>query len=270
MSHNSANSELHAINASRNAGVLHRSAVAAADVLALPGTLTLSAITEAGSNLTNVATTVAVSAFNRWGPTGPGTIPGTITPVANQAVRVAFAAVTGADGYDIFLGIGGAALWVGRITEAQRGTGDQIISAVGSVSARAGGTVAGTIDVGIVGTGLSYTVNPFIVNNAFTPATPTPVSCVGFNRAILHVKLSVTDLRSLPTLVLTPFFNDQTSTADWFADRTQTQTMTLLTAAGNVQEQQFPITVDGSTNLVVLVQAITGQGAAASVWVELA
>jgi hypothetical protein len=251
----------------RNAGILHRSAIAAADVLAVPGTLTLTAITEAGSTLANVAYHVLVSAFNRWGPTGVGADPGAITPTASQAVRLAFAAVTGADGYDIFLSTAAAPLWVGRITEAQRAAGGFIISAVGTVSA-GGGAPAGGVDLGIVGTGLASNVNPFAVNNAYKPASVTPIVCRGYAKAHLHVKLAVTDLRSLPTLVVTPFYQDQTSTADWFAGAQQT--VSLLTAVGQVLEQDLVLTVDGATGLVVLVQSIQGQGAAATVYVELA
>lgn len=253
----------------RNGGILHRSAVAAVDTLALPGTLALSDISNDGAtSLANVAYHCLVSAFNRWGPTGVGADPGAITPTATHAVRCTFSQVTGADGYDIFLSTAANPLWVGRITEAQRATGDRIISAVGTVGARAGTTVAGTIDIGVVGTGLGTNVNPFVVNNAYTPATPTPINCAGYSKAHCHVQLSVTDLRSLPTLTITPFYQDQTSTGDWFAGAQQA--VTLLTAAGQTLEQDVVLTVDGATNLVVLVQTITGQGAAANIWVELA
>jgi hypothetical protein len=257
-------------NAARNAGVLHRSAIAAADTLALPGTLTLSDINEAGSTLANVAYHVLVSAGNRWGPTGVGADPGAITPTATHAVRCAFAQVAGADYYDIFLSTAVNPLWVGRITEAQRATGDQIISTVGVVSARAGATVAGTIDIGIVGTGLATNVNPFVFNNAYTPDAVgiTAISCVGYNLAHLHAKLAVTDLRSLPACILTPWFADETSATDWFAGAAQS--MSPLIAVGQVLEQDFVINVDGSTGLKVLVQSISGQGAAFTCWVELA
>ncbi len=256
-------------NGLRNGGILHRSAIAAADVLALPGTLTLTAVTEAGSTLSNVAYHVLVSAFNRWGPTGVGADPGAITPTASQAINLAFAQVVGADGYDIFLSTSANPLWLGRITEAQRASGGKIISTVGTVTT--GGTAAaGSVDLGIVGTGLGSNVNPFAVNNAYTPAAAgiVPINCAGFSKAHLHVKMAVTDLRSLPTLVVTPFYQDQTSTGDWFAGAQQA--VTLLTAAGQVLEQDVVLTVDGATNLAVLVQSIAGQGAAATIYVELA
>ncbi len=251
-------------NAYRNGGTLHRSAITSADKLSVPGTLTLSDINEAGSTLSNVAYYVGVSAFNRWGPTGPGTLPGTITPTASHAVRCAFSAVTGADGYDIFLSVDASApKWVTRITETQRAAGG-IVSSVGGYAA--GGAI-NSIDIGIVGTGLQTTVQPFTFNNAYTPATPTPINCAGYSRAHLHVKLAVTDLRSLPSVNIIPFFQDQTSTNDWFAGALQTAYVVL--ASGQPLEQDFVVDVDGATNLVVLIDAIGGQGAACSVWVEL-
>ena len=242
----------------------HRNAVTAVDKLAVPGALTLSAITEGGSNLANVAYYVGTSAGNRWGPTGPGTIPSTITPTANQAVRNTFSAVTGADYYDIFLSTNAAPLWVGRITEAQRAAGG-IISTVGVYSA---GGSPGSIDIGIVGTGLATNVNPFISNNAYTPFVPVPISCVGFSRAHVLVKTAVTDLRSLPTLSIVPFLNNQASHDDWHQGTVQA--VSTLTAVGQSLEQDFQINVDGSTGLVILVDTISGQGTAASIWVELA
>jgi hypothetical protein len=251
-------------NCDRNGGVLHRSAITAVDKLALPGTLTTSAITEAGSTLANVAYYVAVSARNRWGPTGPGALPGTITPTANQAVRIAFSAVTGADGYDIFLSTDTSApKWVTYITETQRAAGG-IASSVGGYAA--GGAV-NSIDIGIVGTGLQCTVNPYLSNNAYTPATPTPINCAGYSRAHVMVKVAVTDFRSLPTLNIVPFLNNQVSNTDWH--QASLQTVSLLTAVGQSLCQDFEIDVDGSTDLVLLVDGIAGQGTAASIWVEL-
>jgi hypothetical protein len=253
-------------NANRNAGVLHRSAINATDVLAVAGTLTLTAQTEAGSVLANVAYHVLVSAGNRWGNALVGADPGAITPTASQAIRCAFAQVTGAEWYDIFLSTAVNPLWVGRITEAQRAAGGFIISTVGTVTA-GGGAPAGGVDLGAIGTGLASNVNPFAVNNAYRPTTVTPIACGGFGTAHLHIKLAVTDLRSLPTLVVTPFYQDQTSTTDWFQGAQQT--LTFLTAAGQPLCQNLDLTVAGATGLVVLVQAITGQGAAVSIWVEL-
>lgn len=252
----------------RNAGILHRNGITSADTLALPATPTASDVVETSATLANSAMHFAVSAGNRWGPTTATIDGGAITPTLNHGLLVVVAQVVGADYYDIFLSTAAAPLWVGRITEAQRATGDRAIITVGVVTARSSATVVGTIVVGIVGTGLASNVNPFAVNNAYKPTAPTAINCAGFSKAHLHVKLAVTDLRSLPTLVVTPFYQDQTSTGDWFAGAQQT--VSLLTAVGQVLEQDLTLTIDGATGLVVLVQSIAGQGAAASIWVELA
>lgn len=246
----------------RDTGTLHRNAIASADKLALPGTLTLSAVTEAGSTLANVAYYAAVSAYNRWGPTGPGVIPGAITPLANQAVRIAFAAVPGADGYDVFLSTAAQPLWVTRITEAQRAAGG-IVSSVGGYAA---GGAPNSIDIGIVGTGLACNVAPFTANNAYTPATVTALNCTGWSKARVLVKLAVTDLRSAPSLSLVPFLKNQVSSGDWHAGASLS--LSVLSALGYPLAQELAIDVDGATGLVVLVDTISGQGAAASVWIE--
>ena len=252
--------------ATRNGGILHRNAVAAVDKLTVPGTLTNAAFTRAGSTLANVAYYTAVSAGNQWGPTGPGTLPGAITPTANQMVEIAFAQVAGATYYDVFLSTDvSAPKWVIRITEVQRAAGNLAVSSVGVVSV--GTSAPGSVDIGIPGTGLQSTVAPFLSNNAYTPATPTPIVCTGYSLAHLHVKGIVTDLRSLPTLTIVPFFQDQTSNTDWFQGATQS--VSLLTLAGASFEQDFRLSVDGATNLVILIDTLTGQGATASVWVEL-
>jgi hypothetical protein len=253
------------VNANRNGGILHRNAITAVDKLVTPTVGEASAVTESGSSLPASALNYTVSAGNRWGPTVPAALQA-VTPTLHQAVRFAITQVAGAVYYDIFLSTDAAPLWVGRITEAQRAAGGFIISTVGTVTA-GGGAPAGSIDIGIVGTGLAWNVNPFAANNAYTPATPTLIDCAGYSRAHIHVELAVTDLRSLPTLGIIPFFQDQTSNADWFAGAVKT--VNLLTAVGQPLENDIELDVDGATGLAVLIDTISGQGAACSIWVEL-
>jgi hypothetical protein len=227
------------------------------------GTITLS--TQSGGALANGTTYyVTAAAYNRCGNATPGSIV-SLAAGAGGALGAAFAQVAGADGYDIFLSTSATGpLWVGRITEGQRASGI-VISAVGTTSA---GGAAGTVYINVVGTGLASNVLPFTVNNSYTPGAPAPLGCEGYSIAHLHVKMVVTDLRSLPTLVLIPFYQDRLSNNDWFAGALQQ--INLLTAAGQPLAQDFTIPVDGATNLVILVDTITGQGAAVTVWVELA
>lgn len=250
-----------------NGGLVHhRSAITAADKLAAPGTITSSDVNEAGSVLTNAQRNYAVSAFNRWGST-LSTSPGNRTPTLNHAIRLAFSAVTGADGYDIFLSTDAQPKWVARITEAQRAAGG-IISSVGTYAA--GGAI-NSIDIGIDGTGLANNVNPFAVNNAYTPAASgiTAIDCQDYEYLDLYVQLSVTDLRSLPTLVLTGFQQNATSNsgADWC--QFWTQTVNILTATQQPLEQMYRVTVAGAEGVVFLVDSIAGQAAACDLWYTL-
>lgn len=251
-------------NARRNAGVLHRNAITAADKLAAPGTVTLSGQT--GGSLVSATTYyVSVAAYNQWGATTPATVVSTTPGGSNGTLRAAFSQVTNAVGYDVFLSTdSGAPKWVGRVTEAQR-AGGIVITAVGTTGA---GGAAGAVDIQVPGTGIQTTNAVFSGNNAYTPATPTPINCAGYSRAHVHVKLALTDLRSAPALSLVPFFQDQQSGADWFQG--QLLAVPLLGAVGQSLEQDFEIDVDGATNMVILVDTVSGQGAAATVWVELA
>lgn len=249
-----------------NGLISHRSSITAADKLAVPGTITRAAVTESGSTLANSAYNMAAAAYNRWGSSGPGTKPSSLTPTANQAINMAFAQVTGADGYDLFLSTDANPKWVGRITEAQRAAGGFIISTVGTVTA-GGSAAAGSVDIGIPGTGLDCTVNPFATNNAVRPDNVTPLDTRNREYIDLLVQLTITDLRSLPSLVLTGYQRNDSSTSNWH--QFWTQTVSILTAVQQPLEQMFRVTVGGAANVVFLVDSIAGQGASVDLWVDL-
>jgi hypothetical protein len=257
-------------NSTRNAGVLHRSAITSIDKVAVPVTPTLAAVTEAGSTLAAVAYNVTVSAGNLYGPTGcPATA--AITPTANQAIRCTITAVTGATYYDIFLSTGTSPLWVGRITSAQLASGGFIISTVGTVTS-GGGAGAGAVDLGIVGTGVASNTIPFAFNNAYLVSNPTAINCAGYSKAYVMVALALTDLRSLPTLTVIPFRGNQAVSGLFNGAFVQDAPLSLsvLSANGTCLYQEFEVDIDGSTSFEVLIDTISGQGAAASIWVELA
>ena len=247
---------------------LHRDVVAAADVVAAPANPTLAdRSADSGSLTANTSYKVALVAGNRWGvtTTNPAVQSTTTANDANNAhvIRVTFSQVAGADYYDVFLSTDAAPKWVARVTEAQRASGI-IVSAVGTLIA--GGT-AGAVDVRVVGTGQQTTAANFLTNNAYRPDNVTPVDCTGHSKARLHIKVSLTDLRSAPALTIVPFFRDPTSTSDWFQG--QPQTLSLLADSGTALEQDFEINVDGCSAFSVLVDAISGQGASCSIWVNL-
>ncbi len=256
-------------NSKRNLGVLHRDSITAVDKL-LPCTIgtVVDAGAEAGSNLANAAHKIAVSSGNRYG-SGVVSAIQTVTPTVNHPLKIPITITTGAEWYDIFVSTDAAPLWVGRITEAQRLAGGLIISTVGTPTTDAGANPSGAngVNVGIVGTGVATGVNPFAVSNAYTPASVTAVSCVGYKYAHILSKLVVTDLRSLPTLKLSVFAVDQVG---GFYFQLATITHTLLTGVQTGLTLDTNVEVDGCTGIVVLVDTISGQGAAASVYVELA
>lgn len=255
-----------ATNARRDAGTAHRSAITSADKLAAPGTITLTGLT--GGSLTSGTTYyVSAAAYNSWGATTPASVVSASPGGSNTALNVAFAAVSGADGYDLFLSTDAAApKWVARITAAQMAAGGYTVTAVGTVT-QTGSAAAASVDIRVVGTGVQSTANPFTANNAYKVTTPTYVDCTGYSRAHVLVKLAVTDLRSAPTLTIVPFFKNQLSGSDYFAGLPQT--VSLMTAVGQPLMQDFQFDVDGSTGFAVLIDTISGQGASASVWVEL-
>ena len=140
----------------------YRSAIAAADVLAAVVTPTCTKL--AGGSATAGVYTTLISAGNKYGRTIPTTGDGTVTTeTTNLTVRAAWAKVTGAEFYDIFCSIDGAAAkWVGRITEAQRLAGGTL-TAVNTYASTGG--IAGAIDIEVPGTGLA--ANSIVVSNAF-------------------------------------------------------------------------------------------------------
>lgn len=249
----------------RSTGLLHRSQVAVVDKIATPGTLTVTAQTEAGSTLSNVLRNVAVSAGNMYGSTLVSV--GSATPTLNQAVRILWASVSGATFYDVFLGTVAQPLWVVRITEAQRVAGG-IVSAVGVYGA---GGAPGGIDIGIDGTGTASNGNPFLASNAYLVANATPFSMVGWSTFNIHFKLTVDDLRSQPLVSFQVFVQNQVS-GEYVGLSTNSTTNSLNNNAasllGVISGAGIPTQIAGSPNVVVLVTQLTGQNAKVDVWIE--
>jgi len=201
-------------NCRRNAGVLHRSAIAAVDKLTDFG--------DAGVTIANVAGTQGHLVFNtayymtaipgnRWGCCKVNTNIDTLT-VTNDAASTHVIACTiaqcvAADYYDLFLSTDAAPKWVARITEAQRATGCEVL-ALATISA---GGSAGVVNVGAVGTGIQTTNAVFQQSNAYTPDAVgiTAINCAGYSKAHVKVKVVLTDLRAAPICNIVPFFGNQ-------------------------------------------------------------
>jgi len=248
----------------RSTAVLHRNAVAAVDKLTPPVAPTLAGVTVAGGSLAfGTSYYVAVVAANRYGETTT-TVSGATAPGgANNALRATIAQITNAEYYDLFLSTDTAPKHVLRVTEAQRAAGGQCTV----VETYAAGGTPGAIDIGIPGTGIQTSAVQFTSNNAFTPALVTPVSCAGASRAHLLVKLAITDMRSAPSLIIVPFLLSQLS-GDYYQGKSQT--VSVVGGAGQSLMQDFELDVDGASGLVCLIDAIAGQGAAATIYIETA
>jgi hypothetical protein len=240
----------------------HRSAVTAVDKLALATITSAVDQTATVGVMANSSHNIRIAAGNRWGTSGISAAT-TVTPTLNKTVDLTIAPTTGAEWYDIFFSTDAAPLWVARVTAADV-TAGKAVTAVGVVEA---GGSAGIINLRLVGTGAASTATPFSVNNAYTPATPTAKNCAGYSKAYVKVVTTVTDLRSTPTLALIPFYQVAKSPNDWCQG--EKITLSLLGATGQSLCQSFILDVDSEAGLVILVDTISGQGTAVTIYIEL-
>lgn len=270
----------------RAAVVTHRNAITTADVLASPGNPTLTDRSADGGTLTaNTQYFVAVASVKQQ-PTGTSTNVIGVTPInatiqnvttandGNNAhrIRVAWAQVTNADAYLLFLSTDAAPRLVGYITEAQRAAGGLLNAVFGTPAA---GGVAGAIDVGVVGTGLQTSSPAFAFNTAHMPDIVNgggagSVFCAGYETAYLHVQaaMSKTTVWSvLPSLTLIPWLLDQGASAgDWYAGSALSPV--FMNNIENSMEMVYAIDVKGATKLVVTIAQMTGL-ASVTILVEL-
>lgn len=243
----------------------HRSAVAAADFLAVPAQPTVADVATGGSLVFNTAYKIAVAAGNRYGTTTPSTVASITTAndaASTHVVRVTVAQVAGAEGYHIFLSIDAAPKYVGYVTEAQRAAGGCRITAMGTVDVL-GANAAGTVDVKVVGTGAQTSAAPFLANNAVL--LPTGLACGGYTQALAQMKLNLSDLRSQGSYTV-DFYTQNATGGDFFYLTTQTVTPG---AAGTPQLQALAFDLSGAKQLAAAVRAISGQGATLDVTVTL-
>jgi hypothetical protein len=241
----------------------HRSAIAAVDKLALATITSAVDQTATAGVMAAAAHNVRVSAGNRWGTSGISAATA-VTPTVNKTVDLTIAPTTGAEWYDIFFSVDAAPLWVARVTAAQVTSGCAV-TAVGTVGA---GGSAGVVNLRLVGTGAASSATQFSINSAYTPATPTAKSCAGYSKAYVKVVVAVTDLRSAPTLALIPFYQVAKSPNDFCQG--EKLALSLLGLTGQSLCQTFVLDVDSEAGLVILVDTISGQGTAATIYVELA
>lgn len=231
----------------------YRSAVTATDVIAAPGTVTCTK--QAGGGVTAGVHNVKVVAVNAYGRTTAtaGNVAVT-TETTNLTVRAAFALVTGATHYDIYVSTDADPKWVGRITEAQRLSGIKI-TAVGTTGA---GGVAGAVDVEAVGTGLQAATTA-AVNTAYSiPASPVAA------REHQYVEFDLTLTRTgdgvALSLIVIPFvYNSRTNT--YYARSAETITFGGTSASYLPHKQRLRVEVRGNQSVALVVASIAGTGA---------
>lgn len=251
----------------RTTSVLHRTGVTAIDKVAVPTAVTVADVATGGSLL--AATTYNVT-WAAGTPQGITTVPanGSVTTASDASnthvARVTTTQVTGATYYDLFLSTGANPLWVARVTEAQRAAG-VTVTAVGTVTATSPG--ANKIDIRVVGTGVASNAAPFTVNNAYVFTGITPVDCRGATTALIYNYVTVTDLRSAPTLNFSVWTAPMNNTDGYVP--VSTNVVGLLTAIQRPLTGVQVVNVQAASQLIVAVDAITGQGAAVDFWVDL-
>lgn len=241
------------------AAAAYRSAVVAADVIAVPGTVTCTK--QAGGAAADGVYTVYVVAGNAYGRTtavaGNTTI---TTETTNLTVRAAFAAVVGATFYDIYASTDGAAAkFVGRITEAQRATGIKLTA----VNTTGAGGVAGAVDIEVPGTGLAVNGGQLAVNTAYTvPASP--VNCAGFQYCDFDLTFTRSGDSVAPALIVVPFYYNA-RTATYSAGTPVTVTFGGAAGVYTPLKQRIRVEVRGNSAVALMVEAIAGTGASLDV-----
>lgn len=247
------------------AGVLYRSAVAAADVLAVPGTVTCTKLTGVGSATAGVYTVFVVAGLSHGRTTAKQGNATVTTETTNLGVRAAFAAVTGATFYDIYMSTDGAAAkWVGRITEAQRASGI-IITAVGVTGA--GGAV-NSVDIYVPGTGLAVNGGQLAFNSAYYPAGIVPslpgglgIDCSGYQYCDFDLVFSRTGDAAALSAILIPYLKDDLDSAH-YGCQPFVPVFDGVAQAGYGLRQSLRVEVRGRAWVALLVAAIAGTGAA--------
>jgi len=236
--------------------VAYRAAVVAADTLSVPGTVTCTKI--AGGAATAGTYNVKVVALNQYGRTTATAGNTTVTTeTTNLTVRAAFAAVTGATHYDIYCSTDSDPKFVGRISEAQRGTG--IVLATVNVPT-AGGT-AGAVDVQTPGTGLQSATTA-AQNTAYVlpPTGTTDVDATGYQYVDFLLSWSRTGDIVASALTVAPFFLDS-RTGVYQQGEPRTLSFGGTSGALNANQQRLRVEARGSAAVALVVASLAGTGA---------
>lgn len=254
----------------RAAGVLHRSAIATADKCVVPTLATKSQSDTGGSLPASTTYYVSAAAGNLFGTAGACNVLTQATganAAATHSVLLTVPQVVGATYYDIFFSVDAAPKWIGRITEAQRAAGDYQIQTYATVTS-GGGNAAGTVLIGTVGTGIQTTNAVYAANNAYITPTPTAtIDCNGKSYVDVWIEMTLTDLRSAPSLSLMPIFESGQTPADYFCG-SPINVPVMNGSVGQGLKQMYRVDVEDMAELIIAVGTISGQGASVDIWAE--
>lgn len=119
----------------------------------------------------------------------------------------------------------------------------------------------GELVVGLPGTGAQTSSSLYSRNNAYVISDP--VECAGAKVAKVHVRLNVSDMAVVPSVLLVPFFS--LDSANWYQG-----TATTLSFEGDDQTLSGAFSVEASGNyMCVLVGTLTGSGATVDLEITL-
>lgn len=240
------------------APTLYRTGVTSVDVISATGALTTGI--HSGGGLADDTYKSKVVAGNTFGRTTATAGTDRATSVANNSVKIAFVAVTGATYFDIYLSVDADPKWVGRITEAQRAAGC-VITAVGTVTLTGG--EAGSVIVNVVGTGLQSLVTA-AVNTAY--AVPAAFDVGNHENVNFDIIMSIGGDSAALTLVVVPYFYDGTN---YFAGTPVTVTFGGTSGQYGALKQRVSVLCKGR-NTGLLVQSITGLSASLEIYASVA
>jgi hypothetical protein len=99
---------------------------------------------------------------------------------------------------------------------------------------------------------------------------PTPTAaiiCEGKSYVDLFIELTVTDLRSAPTLALMPLFKSGSTDSAYYCGSPITVPI-MNGAIGQSKKMMYRLDILDITDLIIAVGTISGQGASLDVWAE--
>ena len=263
----------------RGTGSVARSAITAADkVLAGSGLPTLlpGALTSTGETITSgvlvSGTTYYYCYYYRTalGVTPTSALQSSTPGGSNNAIRLTIPTNTSATAVGICLGTSNSApILVGEVPlngSGQIAAGTTITTAF--VYGSAGSAPAGSIDIGVAGSGSANTAIATMYvgyNTAYVLGGLTGVNCAGYRNVVLEVNFgTLTDLRITTSVTILPFLLS-TEDSTYYPSPGGAITFTVGGGAGYCLKQMVVLETYGCAGFLPVVDQIQGQGAAVTI-----